>query len=41
METIVAVCICTIFICVAILVATFTGAVIFNTIKEILDYING
>ena len=40
MESIVAVCICTIFICVTILTVTFTGVVIINMIKELLDYIN-
>ena len=40
MESIVAVCICTIFICVAILAVTFTGVVIVNMIKELLDYIH-
>ena len=40
MESIVAICICIIFICVAVLAVTFTGVVIINMIKELLDYIN-
>lgn len=40
MVSIVAVCICIIFICVTILTVTFTGVVIINMIKELLDYIS-
>ena len=40
MVSIVAVCICTIFICVTILTVTFTGVAIINMVKELLDYIS-
>lgn len=40
MENIVAVCIYIIFICIAILAVIFTGVVIVDMIKELLDYID-
>ena len=40
MGSIVDVCICTIFICVAILSVAFTGVAVVNIVKELLDYIN-
>ena len=40
MESIVDVCICTIFICLAILAVIFTGVAVVNIVKELLDYIN-
>ena len=40
MGSIVDVCICIIFICIAILAVIFTGVAVVNMIKELLDYMN-